>query len=117
MGGLVAGSARANIIAVMLCNTVVSQSMGILQDYKSALYLQVKARNMFMGQLFGAIIGVLVSASMFIFVLGLNDSHKITLGSAEWPAVGAVSQVCSYWSVCFLSSNHHASYPCCCDRL
>ena len=41
MGVLVPGSARANIIAVMLCNTVVSQSMGILQDYKSALYLQV----------------------------------------------------------------------------
>ena len=54
---------------------------------------QVKARNMFMGQLFGAVIGVLVSATMFVYVLWLNDTGKIELGSAEWPAVGAVSQV------------------------
>lgn len=51
---------------------------------------------MFYGQLFGAIIGVMVSATMFVYVLSLNDSGKISLGSAEWPAVGAVSQVCKY---------------------
>ena len=29
---------------------------------------------------------------MFIFVLDLSEDGKIELGSAEWPAVGAVSQ-------------------------
>ena len=76
----------------MLCNTVVSQSIGILSDYKTALYLQVRPRSMFYGQLLGAAIGVLVSSSVFIFVLYLNDTHRIHLGSAEWPAVSAVSQ-------------------------
>ena len=64
------------------------------------MIMQVKARNMFMGQLFGAIIGVLVSATMFIYVLWLNDTKKITLGSAEWPAVGAVSQVRACVGMC-----------------
>ena len=91
-GFLVPGSARANVIAVMLCNTVVGQSLGILSDYKTALYLQVRPRSMFLGQLLGAAIGVLVSSSVFIFVLYLNDTNKIKLGSAEWPAVSAVSQ-------------------------
>jgi OPT family oligopeptide transporter len=91
-GFLVPGSARANVIAVMLCNTIVSQSLGILSDYKTALYLQVKPRSMFFGQLLGAGIGVVVSSAVFIFVLFLNDTHRIKLGSAEWPAVGAVSQ-------------------------
>ena len=31
-GFLVPGSARANVISVMLCNTIVSQSIGILSD-------------------------------------------------------------------------------------
>ena len=76
----------------MLCNTVVSQSVGILSDYKTALYLQVRPRSMFYGQLLGAAIGVLVSSSVFIFVLFLNDTNRIKLGTAEWPAVSAVSQ-------------------------
>ena len=91
-GFLVPGSARANVIAVMLCNTVVSQSVGILSDYKTALYLQVRPRSMFYGQLLGAAIGVLVSSSVFLFVLFLNDTNRIKLGTAEWPAVSAVSQ-------------------------
>ena len=76
----------------MLCNTVVSQSVGILSDYKTALYLQVRPRSMFYGQLLGAAIGVLVSSSVFLFVLFLNDTNRIKLGTAEWPAVSAVSQ-------------------------
>ena len=91
-GFLVPGSARANVISVMLCNTIVSQSLGILSDYKTALYLQVRPRSMFYGQLLGAFIGVLVSSTVFIFVLFLNDTNRIHLGSAEWPAVSAVSQ-------------------------
>jgi hypothetical protein len=47
---------------------------------------------MFYGQLLGAAIGVLVSSSVFLFVLFLNDTNRIKLGTAEWPAVSAVSQ-------------------------
>ena len=91
-GLVVPGSARANIVAVMLCNTIVSQAMTLLSDFKTALYLQVNPRSMFLGQLLGAGIGVFASAATFLFVLDLSDRGDITLGSAEWPAVGAVSQ-------------------------
>ena len=91
-GVLVPRSARANIVAVMIVNSAISQAMGTLGDLKTALYLQVRPRAMFHAQLLGAAIGVLASASTFLVVLELNDSGKIILGSGEWPAIGAVSQ-------------------------
>ena len=53
-------------------NTMVSQSMTLLSDFKTALYLQVPPRQMFLGQLLGASIGVIGSASTFLFVLHLR---------------------------------------------
>jgi uncharacterized oligopeptide transporter (OPT) family protein len=90
-GVLVPGSARANIVAVMLVNSGVSQAMGVLGDLKTALYLSVSPRAMLKAQLLGALVGVLASATTFIYVIRLNDEGKIHLGSGEWPAIGAVS--------------------------
>ena len=90
-GVLVPGSARADIIAVMLVNSGISQAMGVLGDLKTAQYLSVSPRSMLQAQLLGALVGVLASATTFLIVLQLNDEGKIILGSGEWPAVGAVS--------------------------
>ena len=90
-GVLVPGSARANIVAVMIVNSAVSQAMGTLGDLKTALYLSVRPSSMLKAQLIGATVGVVASASTFLYVLELNDSGKISLGAGEWPAVGAVS--------------------------
>ncbi len=89
MGSLVPGSARANVISVMLCNTVVSQAVGIMQDYKTALYLQLRSRNMFIAQLYGASIGVLISATMcvgttvFVYYVLLGCSLSV-VGVVVW---------------------------------
>ena len=91
-GLLVPGSARANIISVMLVNTAASQALGVLTDLKTAVYLNVTPRSMFRAQLIGAAVGVCTSVSAFIGILALNDAGVITLGSAQWPAVGAESQ-------------------------
>ena len=91
-GVLVSGSARANIVAVMLVNTAVSQAVGVLADLKTALYLGVSPPAMFRAQLLGATIGVAASGATFLAILALSDAGKITLGTAEWPAIGAVSQ-------------------------
>ena len=91
-GLLVPGSARANILAVMIVNVAVSQAVSVLGDMKTALYLGVAPRAMLHAQLLGALVGVLASAATYLYVLQLNDEGVITLGSAEWPAVGALSQ-------------------------
>jgi OPT family oligopeptide transporter len=91
-GVLVPGSARANIVAVMLVNSSVSQAQGVMGDLKTALYLGVRPAAMFQAQLFGALVGVSASTATFVAILQLADDGKIDLGSAEWPAIGAVSQ-------------------------
>jgi len=91
VGVLVPHSARANILAVMLVNSSVSQAMGVCSDLKTALYLSVRPVAMLQAQLLGALVGVLASAFTFLYVIDLNDQGKIVLGSGEWPAVGAVS--------------------------
>lgn len=91
-GLLVPGSARANIVAVMLVNSSVSQAQGVMGDLKTALYLGVRPAAMFQAQLFGALVGVSASTATFVAILQLADDGKIDLGSAEWPAIGAVSQ-------------------------
>ena len=90
-GLLVPGSARANILSVMLVNSGISQAMAVLGDLKTALYLSVSMRAMLQAQLLGAVVGVIASASTFLLVLELSDAGKLTLGSGEWPATGAVS--------------------------
>lgn len=92
VGFLLPGHARANIVAVMLCNTITSQTLTILGDYKTALFLRVKPWKMFVAQLIGTSIGVMISVGMFFVVLDLDKTHKIRLGSGQWPAIGAVSQ-------------------------
>lgn len=90
--GLFVPRPRANIVSVMICITVVSQSRALLSDLKTALYIGVRPRLVFYAQMLGALIGVVVSAAVFILVLHLNSEGHITIGSAEWPAVSASSQ-------------------------
>jgi len=88
-GFLLPGNAKANIAASAINNAITSQSLTLFNDYRTAILLAVRPRDMLAMQLWGTFLGLICSVLVYDLIMTMEQQGKIHFNKGVWANLGA----------------------------